>query len=288
MSDPSSASHPKRCVLVTGSAGAVGRVVVGALQTAGHEVRGLDRQAHGALRHETLGDIAEAETWREAFAVVDGESTIDTLVHLAAYPLAKGRFLEDLLGPNVVGLYRALEVAAEHGLRRVILTSTVQTVGGWKGSGPTPVDVHAPTNFYAATKCFAEDLGAVFARKRLPSVIAARIGWFTRNREEVDLMRKDRHSQRMFVSPGDLGRFFVCAVGADHAGFGAYWCMGAGPPPESPADPPPSSPYDLEPGQRDLVFTPSDRFPEGLDPSWFEPEVSPIPAVVSAPNEEKS
>ncbi|MEM1446422.1 MAG: NAD(P)-dependent oxidoreductase [Planctomycetota bacterium] len=258
-------------MLVTGSSGAVGRVVIEALRRAGHTVDGLDRRPHGALPRETLGDIAEADTWERAFARKVGEPPIDTLVHLAAYPFRDGQFLEDLLGPNVVGMYRAFASAAAHGVGRVIFASTVQTVSGYAGDRPTPTDVHGPTNFYAATKCFAEDVGRVFALEQIESVIAARLGWFLRTPEEAENLRGREHLHGLYVSHADLARFFLAAVDAEHRGFAAYWCMSAGAPAASPEAPLPPSPYDLAPGRAELGYEPQDRFPHGLDWSFLPP-----------------
>ncbi|MEM7577103.1 MAG: NAD(P)-dependent oxidoreductase [Planctomycetota bacterium] len=275
MSD-SASSQAKRTVLVTGSSGCVGRVVVHGLREAGHTVHGLDRVPHGDIACETLGDIAEADTWERAFAQADG-NPIDTLVHLAAHPFADGNFLEDLLAPNVIGLFRALESAAGHGVSRVVLASTLQVASGI--TMPSPDDgasprvspeAQSPTNAYAVTKCMAEHFGRIFARKRLCSVIAARIGWFMRRPEHQTLIEGHPRGQEVYVSHRDLSRFFVAAVEAEHAGFGCYWCMSAGTAvdSESLVD---GSPYDFEPGRVALGFEPIDRLPDGSDWPLLEP-----------------
>ena len=63
-------------VLVTGSAGAVGRPVVAALREEGHDVRTFDR--HGDA--DVTGDLADVDVVDEA---VEG---CEVVVHLAACP----------------------------------------------------------------------------------------------------------------------------------------------------------------------------------------------------------
>src|SRR5262245_12782141 len=91
-------------VLVTGSAGRIGRAVSAELVARGHCVRGFDRVPSPALRDSVVGDVANPEDLARA---LEG---MDTAVHLAATP-DEADFLTSLLPNNVLGLYHMLEAA---------------------------------------------------------------------------------------------------------------------------------------------------------------------------------
>ena len=114
-------------VLVTGSAGTVGRPVCEALARRGHAVRGFDRAPTPELADAVVADLADGEAVR---AAVRG---IDAVVHLAAQPV-EAPFAE-LVGPNVVGLYNVMDAAREEGVRRIVLASSMMVVSRARGAG---------------------------------------------------------------------------------------------------------------------------------------------------------
>jgi len=67
-------------ILVTGSAGGVGRIVSRELTEAGHTVRGFDRIATPSVDDSLVGDILDSA------AVLEAATGMDTLIHLAATP----------------------------------------------------------------------------------------------------------------------------------------------------------------------------------------------------------
>jgi hypothetical protein len=144
-------------VLVTGSAGRLGRAVSGELLARGHRVRGFDRVASPGLPEAVEGDLTRPADLARATAGVE------TLIHLAATP-DEDDFLTKLLPNNIVGLYHALEQARLGGVSRVILASTLQLFRGHRG--PFPITLETPTeprNWYAAAKAFLEAAGHVYA-----------------------------------------------------------------------------------------------------------------------------
>jgi uronate dehydrogenase len=128
-------------VLVTGSAGTVGRPVCDELARRGHVVRGLDVIATPALADAVVADIADA-------AAVRAEARgMDAVIHLAAQPHEVP--FPELIGPNVLGLYNVLDAARDEGVRRLVVASSMMVVSGWKDTGrPARVDDRRPVNAY--------------------------------------------------------------------------------------------------------------------------------------------
>ncbi|MFE2540407.1 NAD-dependent epimerase/dehydratase family protein [Actinacidiphila glaucinigra] len=135
--DPTPGSGP---VLVTGGSGYLGSHVVDALLRAGHQVRttvrSLDRAdgvrataaRAGAGPGERLdvvqADLASDEGWAEA---VKGSEYV---LHVASpFPARQPRTEDEVVVPARDGALRVLRAARDHGVRRVVLTSSFAAVG---------------------------------------------------------------------------------------------------------------------------------------------------------------
>jgi uronate dehydrogenase len=234
-------------VLVTGSAGAVGRPVCRELLGRGHAVRGLDLVPTPDLDDCVVADIAEPEPVAEAMRGVEA------VVHLAAEP-NDAPFAAKLVGPNVVGLHNVMSAAREAGVRRVVLASSMMVVlYGPKRGRPARVDEAYPADHYALTKLWAEQMGEMYARCHGLSVIALRLTWMVRNPDGARRLRQtDRRD--LYVSSLDAGRAFASAVEATGIEFAVVYAGG----PDCGAN------FDLEPARRLLGFEPRDHWPEGL------------------------
>jgi uronate dehydrogenase len=232
-------------ILVTGSAGAIGRPVCAELRAAGHAVRAFDLVPTPNVDDAVVGDVADRE------AVILAAREVDAVIHLAAIPTDAP--LETLLGPNVLGVHHVLGAARAHAITRVVLASTVQTVGQLSRKRRVTADDRAPENHYALTKVWAEEMGAFAARQHGLSVIVPRIAWVVRNADEAKRVNELR-AYDLYLSPRDAARFFRVAVESPASGCSVMFVAG----PESGAR------FDLDPA-RQLGFVPRDRFPDGLD-----------------------
>lgn len=232
-------------VLVTGASGAIGQPVCTALRARGEWVRGFDRTLQvGAVCDEfVLGDLLDPHRVTEA---VRG---VDAIVHLGAVP-DEAPF-DQLVGPNVSGVFHVLDAARSVGVRRVLLASTVQAASGVPG--PRSAELRAPSNNYAVTKLFAEDLGELYARKHGLEVAAARIGWMVRNPREARRI-VELNLTGWYVSRADVSRFVHTVIHATFTGFRVVYLVGAGS----------EGHFDMEPAQRLFGFVPEHRFPDGL------------------------
>jgi uronate dehydrogenase len=238
-------------VLVTGSAGRIGRAVSAELVARGHRVRGFDRVPSPALREAVVGDVASPDDLDRALA------GMDTAVHLAATP-DEADFMTLLLPNNVIGLYRMLEAARHARLGRVILISSGQLYSGHDGPLPiTPATPTSPRNWYALTKVLTEAAGQVYAATHGLNVVVIRPGWVPRDHAHAEELAASAHGKDGYLSPGDAGRGFAAAVEAE--GLPRYTVVHVCSLPVEMAR------YDLRPAKTLLGYEPRDRWPGGLD-----------------------
>ncbi len=213
---------PKR-ILVTGSAGRMGRAAVAELVARGHRVTGFDVVPTPGLPPEqfVVASLAREDPLHSAAA------GSDAIIHLAAtpddarYPRGAApddgdNFVSELVPNNVVGPYHVMEAARRLKVPRVILASTGQVIAGHLLSGNVPVTPESPPRpryLYACTKVFLEALGQVYAHEHGIEVLAVRLGWCPRPGQEEEF-RQSHLGPDVYLSPGDAGRFFAAAVEA--------------------------------------------------------------------------
>ena len=162
-------------IFLTGATGFVGAHVARALHAQGAQlrllVRSSSRTEHLQPLHAEMvtGDLRAAAELRTA---LEG---CEALVHVAADYRLWVRDPEAMYAANVYGTRELLRVAAEAGLRRVVYTSSVATMG-FRADG-TIVDENSPVNLkdmighYKRSKFLAEQEAVTAAHKGLPVVI---------------------------------------------------------------------------------------------------------------------
>jgi uronate dehydrogenase len=233
-------------VLVTGSAGTVGRPLCEELGRRGHVVRALDVAPIPEVADAMIADVADAA------AVHAAMRGVDAVVHLAAQP--HERPFPELVGPNVIGLYNVMDAVREHAVKRVVLASSMMVVWGGGAFGrPAGVGERRPNNHYALTKVWAEQMGELYARRFGMSILAVRLGWMVRTPDEA------RHMIQLgifdcYVSRGDGARALAAAVEAEGISFEIVYAASRGG----------ERVFDMEPARRLLGFEPQQRWPEGL------------------------
>ncbi|MGL4551786.1 MAG: NAD-dependent epimerase/dehydratase family protein [Gemmataceae bacterium] len=239
-------------VLVTGSAGRIGRAAVAELRAQGVPVRGFDIGPTPGLDDALVGSITDAPLLRRAMAGVE------TLIHLAATP-DDDDFHSRLLPNNLVGVYEVLEAAREADVKRIVLASTGQVVWWQRLRGPVPVgpdDAPTPRGWYAATKLFLEGAGRMLSGADGRTVLAVRLGWCPRDAGQAREIAGSVWAQDVYLSPGDAGRFFAAAARCPlDGGFHVVYAM---------SKPVRSATYDDGPARR-LGYEPRDVWPAGAD-----------------------
>lgn len=184
-------------ILVTGSAGAIGTIIVNGLKDR-YPLRGFDRVPTPGLEDEVVADITDMD------AVLQATEGMDAVIHLAGNP-SGGASWEEILHANFIGTYTLFEAANRNGVRRVAFASRAGLLA------PYPQDVYRridmpprPESYYSISKVFGESMGYMYAVRFDMEVVCVRIGNFQKQR---DLPGHPHH-----LSHGDAVRVFERAV----------------------------------------------------------------------------
>jgi dihydroflavonol-4-reductase len=161
--------------LVTGATGFVGAAVARALLTDGWQVRALvrsgsDRRNVAALAVEQVeGDLTDSASLQRALA------GCEAAFHVAADYRLWAPQPQELYRTNVDGTGHLLEAAVRAGVRRIVYTSSVATVGippgGDAGGEDTPVSLADMIGHYKRSKFLAEERAREAAARGVPVVI---------------------------------------------------------------------------------------------------------------------
>jgi len=195
--------EPLRRVVLTGAGGLIGRAIL-PLLPADWDVLGTDLDPSSDI---AALDVTDPDACHRVFAGADA------VVHLAAVPDPAASW-ERLLPANVLGAYHVAQAAADCGVRRLVLASSLHVIS----AAPAQVQVRTsdpprPANLYGATKAWAEALGAWVAATTSTSVVALRIGYFAVRRPDADTV--PAHEVAAWLSPRDAAELVRAAVETD-------------------------------------------------------------------------
>ncbi|GAB5559674.1 MAG: hypothetical protein SynsKO_13210 [Synoicihabitans sp.] len=165
-------------ILVTGCSGYVGRVAVNHLLTRGHEVRGIDLvdPKMAAIDFQKV-DLFDAKALRRSM------ENMEAILHLAGIP-NPGPGAEKVFQVNCAGTFNLYTAAADCGIKRVVVASSIHAVGYFFGIKPfelsdLPVDEDHEkftTDSYSFSKQITEDIGNYFWRRNGISSASLRFG----------------------------------------------------------------------------------------------------------------
>ena len=147
---------------VTGATGFLGSAVMRCLLTAGHEVRVLVRPGSNRKNLENFpveiieGDLRDHSSLKRAI------SGCDNLFHVAADYRLWVPDPETMYAINVTGTQALIMAAAEAGVKRIVYTSSVATLGlnqdGSPSTEDTPTSYTAINGYYKRSKFQAEQM----------------------------------------------------------------------------------------------------------------------------------
>ncbi|QFG23244.1 NAD(P)-dependent oxidoreductase [Actinomadura sp. WMMB 499] len=165
-------------VLVTGSAGRLGRSVVTMLGAAGHEVIGVD-QAPGTPRDAAATLPADLTDPGEAYSVIT-RFRPDAVVHLAAIAVPFARTDATTFRVNTQLAFNVCAAAVALGVPKLVVASSPTVMGYGAPGGWTPAylpldEEHPPLpwNAYSLSKLVAEQTMQTFARSGVETRMAA-------------------------------------------------------------------------------------------------------------------
>ncbi|MGR6741176.1 NAD-dependent epimerase/dehydratase family protein [Microbacterium sp. F1-18] len=216
-------------VLVTGADGEIGRAVSDRLVASGHQVTALSLAfggAHPADRQIT-GDATSRSDVEEAMR------DVDAVAHFAAIPHPSLGTPYDVFRVNTSATFNVLTRAAEAGVRRAVIASSINAIGYPNNPHDTfppafPLDVETPPDIadaYSLSK-LADEATARYAHRRYGiDVVALRfplVKWPHVLREVADEVRADPARMARegwaYLTMSDAVRAVERALWADVAG----------------------------------------------------------------------
>jgi uronate dehydrogenase len=203
-------------ILITGPGGRVGTRILPLLREA-FALRLFDLKTLPVEQDDEFvrGDIGDFQ------ALAGACRGVQAMIHLAAVP-DEDDFHTRLLPVNVAGVYNAFEAARQAGLRKVIFTSTGQTVLRYpKVPWLTPDMPVRPWTVYACTKIFGEALARYYAEQHGMSMLCIRLGWF--QPYDSELLRQPGDLQREWCSPRDFAQLLVKCLRAESVPFAIFF-----------------------------------------------------------------
>lgn len=200
-----------RHILVTGSAGRVGRRLIPLLRGLGWEVAGCDLNPAEGDSQADCGDL------KRMCELLDGKKAV---IHLAAQHQFETGW-ETLRTANIDATMTMLTTAQAVGCRRFVYASSIHTVG----LHPADSDFHpalpdAPSGLYGATKIASEALLKVCAAKASMVCTSVRICTF------ADAPRNAREL-KTWLSPDDAAHLFDRVLNIEQPGYRMIWGVSA-------------------------------------------------------------
>ncbi|KPP98837.1 MAG: nucleoside-diphosphate-sugar epimerase [Rhodobacteraceae bacterium HLUCCA12] len=169
-----------RRIIVTGSAGLLGRHVCRRLFSDGHDITGIDLTAlPDAEWPQVKADLTDLGV---AFELI---RNADVVVHIASIPRPSGLANAEVFRVNTALNYNVTEAAALSGARRFLYASSISILGypfGRRFLSPRylPIDAEhpaAPQDSYGLSKWLGEEVVDAAVRRGAFSAVTLRMPW---------------------------------------------------------------------------------------------------------------
>jgi uronate dehydrogenase len=204
--------EPPARVLLTGASGALGRVLTRSLSAEGFSLQLTDvapfPDAIPSGASFTKADLNDGVTM---LRLAEGCGAI---VHLGGVSVE--RPFEEVLGPNIRGLFHIYE-AARRESARVIFASSNHTVGFHERSESLPADTQfLPDGFYGLSKAYGELMGRLYWHKHGVESVFIRIGSCFPEPANARMLAS-------WLSYADLSRLVVRCLVTPQVGCSVVW-----------------------------------------------------------------
>ena len=193
-------------VLITGSAGLIGREVTKALVEQGFEVLATDRVKHDSspAKNFVVGDLESGEF------VSSLDFACDAIVHLGSIPSPVHDSDEKVFDNNVMGTYHVFASAVENNVPLVIYASSLSIYGmAWSGPWTSPdyvpVDEKHPLHHfesYALSKEVNERSADMWANRSETAFVGFRFPHTHTNLEFTEMAKRMREGDKATLQQG--------------------------------------------------------------------------------------
>ncbi|GAC1550761.1 MAG: NAD(P)-dependent oxidoreductase [Beijerinckiaceae bacterium] len=197
---------------MTGASGALGRVLAPTLARSGWSLRLTDIKPFPDLLPAgatfELADLSDAEPIRR---LAEGCGTI---LHFGGISVERG--FDEVIGPNIRGLYNIYE-AARAAKARVVFASSNHTVGFHRRDEVLDQDcTFRPDGFYGLSKVYGELMGQLYFDKHGVESVLVRIGSCFPEPTDARMLAT-------WLCYDDLASLVQCAIRAERTGCIKIW-----------------------------------------------------------------
>lgn len=220
-------------VLVTGASGYLGRSLCDVLAE-GFDVTRMDTveaAGPGSFLHGSIAD-------RSVLDAACGNADVLVLAHMASSRTNAYEWPDVCMDVNVKGVALALEAAARHKMKRVVLISSISVVWGhvrdktFLTSDLPPY----PTDTYGMTKTLQEQIARFYSDIRGLEIAVLRPAYILREDSLVNKYGQDIQTVTwQCIDPRDIGQAVISAIDAPDLKFETFYMI-AGPGAEERAD----------------------------------------------------
>jgi uronate dehydrogenase len=169
----SSFSPPLNRLLLTGAAGGLGKVLRETLKPYAKVLR-LSDIADMAPAVDDSEEVQPCDL-ADKHAVDQLVQGVDAIVHFGGVSVE--RPFEEIIGPNISGIFHIYEAARRHGVKRIIFASSNHVIGFYKQT--ETIDAHCerrPDSYYGLSKSYGEDMATFYYDRYGIETVSLRIG----------------------------------------------------------------------------------------------------------------
>ncbi len=263
----------RKRVLVTGSSGLIGRMVMDAWRESGrYEPVGLAR-SEGPYA-DIVADL------RDLDAIVAACEGIDAIVHLGATSAVESSW-DAVLNSNLIGTYNVFEAARRAGVGQVVFASSNHAVGTfetenvpglWDIDDPRQIDETAeiqPDSLYGVSKVYGEGMARYYVDHHGLRAVCLRIGgtrspddpshpdnlWKPERDGEENIREQRRRMRAVWLSPRDCVQLIEKSLDTEHDWVVCYGISDN-----------PRKIWDIDHAREMLGYEPQDSTPEEIFP----------------------